>query len=277
MLDHPALESHQRLSDSSSALLINGGAHLCSICPREDGLRHLLPGIDPCRSRDLDLGHQTTDEPREAQGLGEVTRMGEDFAPDELLTAEVYVDLIGAIEEGHRRCPCCTELVHEHGEVGMVAGELDDDRQALAHERGDDRDVELFGLSGIEVEIRLQTHDIDLQSICSSLTDTLGEVHPAPFGGTVDTSDDGDRELFLSLTDQLQIALDGFCTDIGGDVVLGLGVIILSDQMPRLHEYLLLEEGLQDDSTGACLDEGLGTLDVAGQARATEDDGTLQV
>ena len=47
--------------------------------------------------------------------------------------------------------------------------------------------------------------------------------------------------------------------------------------MPRLHEYLLLEEGLQDDSTGACLDEGLGALDIAGQARATEDDGTLQV
>ena len=60
---------------------------------------------------------------------------------------------------------------------------------------------------GIEVQVALQTHDIDLEGICSGLTDLLGELRPALPPSAVDTRDDGYPEVLLGLTHIAEVGI----------------------------------------------------------------------
>ena len=158
----------------------------------------------------------------------------------------------------------------------MVARELHDDRKPLARERRDDGDVVSLDLGWICEELRLEAHHIDLQGIGPSITQTLCELDPATRLGAIDAGDDRYSELSLRLAHDTYIVLDSFTPHIGGDIVVSLGVVILRDEVTCLHQDLLFEERLEDDSTHASLYQGACTIYVAGKPRAPKDKGALQ-
>ena len=202
--------------------------------------------------------------------------MREDLTTDELLAIQINVDLVGAIEERHSGSTCSTELIDEHRQIRVVARELHDDRKSLARECRDDGDVVSLDLSWICEELRLEAHHVDLQGICPCITQTLCKFDPATRLGAVDTGDDRHSELSLRLAHDTYIVLDSFAPHIGGDIVVSLGVVILSDEVPCLHQDLLFKERLEDDSTHASLYQGARTIHVAGKPRAPKDKGALQ-
>ena len=202
--------------------------------------------------------------------------MREDLTTDELLTIQIDVDLVRAVEERHSGSTCSTELVDEHRQIRVVARELHDDRKSLARECRDDGDVVSLDLGWICEELRLEAHHIDLQGICPCIAKTLCKFDPATCLGAVDTGDDRHSELSLRLAHDTYIVLDSFAPHIGGDIVVSLGVVILSDEVPCLHQDLLFKERLEDDSTHASLYQGARTIHVAGKPRAPENERALQ-
>ena len=142
----------------------------------------------------------------------------------------------------------------------MIASQLNDERKPLTCQSRDDREIVGFDLGWVNVEARLQTQNIHLEGISSCLCNTLSELRPSAHSRAVDTGNDWDRKPFLSLTNQLQIVLDGFATHVGGYIFIRLGIVILSDQMLGMQGDLLLKKGLEDNSTCTCFGIGLRVI-----------------
>ncbi len=146
----------------------------------------------------------------------------------------------------------------------------------VTRQRCDDGEIISLYRRGIDIELRLQTHHIDLQSIRPSLSDTLSELRPASCSRAVNTGNDGHRESLLRLTNQLQVVLNSLGSHVRSDILIRLGVIVLGNQMLRVHHDLLFKKRLQDDGTSTRLSISYSVINIARQPRAADDERALQ-